>query len=73
MARTKVKLEWMRNYAARRQSYRKRSKGLLKKVSELNVLCDVDTCVVLNNPFDMDKPADVWPKLVGDVRRILAR
>lgn len=72
MGRRKVKLELIRDYSIRRRTYQKRSKGLIKKISELKVLCDIDTCVVLYNPFD-NKPAEIWPNNKDDVREILAR
>ncbi|ONK57462.1 uncharacterized protein A4U43_C09F760 [Asparagus officinalis] len=59
MARKKVTLAWIANDATRRATLKKRRRGLLKKVSELSVLCDVPACVVVYGP-DEAQP-EVWP------------
>ncbi|THU57598.1 hypothetical protein C4D60_Mb03t05200 [Musa balbisiana] len=70
MARKKVKLEWIANDTARKATFKKRKKGLMKKVSELSTLCDVKACMLIYGP---DEPhADVWPS-VPDAMRVLAR
>ncbi|KAJ8500835.1 hypothetical protein OPV22_011387 [Ensete ventricosum] len=70
MARKKVKLEWIVNHSARKATFKKRKKGLMKKVSELSTLCDVKACMIIYGP---DEPhADVWPS-VPDAMRVLAR
>ncbi|KAF9680790.1 hypothetical protein SADUNF_Sadunf06G0158100 [Salix dunnii] len=59
MTRKKVKLTWIVNDAARRASLKKRRIGLLKKVSELTILCGVEAFVIIYSPDDPE-PA-VWP------------
>ncbi|KAG5572883.1 hypothetical protein H5410_062649 [Solanum commersonii] len=41
----------MENSTERRVSYRKRQKGFLTKVCELNTLCDVELATLVNSPY----------------------
>ncbi|KAG6535235.1 agamous-like MADS-box protein AGL80 [Zingiber officinale] len=62
MARKKVKLAWIPNDATRRATFKKRKKGLMKKVSELATLCGVEACLVVYGPHDAaDAEPEVWP------------
>jgi len=70
MARSKVKLELVANESARKTTFRKRKKGLLKKMEELTTLCGVDACAIISSPFEA-KPA-VWPSPRG-ARKVLSR
>ena len=70
MARKKVKLEWITNDVARRATFKKRRKGLVKKVSELSTLCDVKACLIV---YGHNEPApEVWPSVMEAVR-VLAK
>ncbi|KAJ3707567.1 hypothetical protein LUZ61_011272 [Rhynchospora tenuis] len=68
MARSKMKLEYIRDNASRRSTLRKRSKGILKKVEEISVLCGTDACGIIYSPEEA--AAQVWPQPM-DARRIL--
>ncbi|KAJ0980036.1 hypothetical protein J5N97_015510 [Dioscorea zingiberensis] len=70
MARKKVKLAWIPNDSARRATFRKRRKGLMKKLEELSVLCNVEACGIVYGP-DEPQP-EVWPSK-GGARRVLER
>lgn len=70
MARKKVKLAFIKNDVSRKATYKKRKKGLMKKLSELSILCGVEICAIVSSPYDAEP--DVWPSAVG-VRRTLAR
>ncbi|VVA31257.1 PREDICTED: agamous MADS-box [Prunus dulcis] len=59
MTRKKVKLAWITNDSARKTSFRKRKEGLLKKLSELSILCDVSGFAIIYGPDD--KEPVVWP------------
>ncbi|KAK6231953.1 Transcription factor [Theobroma cacao] len=59
MTRKKVKLAWITNDSTRRASLKKRRLGLLKKVSELTTLCDVNACVIIYSPDEIEPK--VWP------------
>ncbi|KAG1326183.1 agamous-like MADS-box protein AGL80 [Cocos nucifera] len=61
MSRSSTKLELITDDAARKTSLKKRKKGLLKKVQELSILCDVDACAIIYEPED--RCPKVWPSL----------
>ncbi|CAN0920840.1 Agamous-like MADS-box protein AGL80 [Linum grandiflorum] len=71
MTRKKVKLAYITNDSARKATYNKRNKGLIKKVSKLSTLCDVQACAIVYSPYHMQP--EIWPpKLVG-VHHVLSR
>ncbi|KAG9439980.1 hypothetical protein H6P81_020145 [Aristolochia fimbriata] len=70
MARKKVKLSWISNDAARKATYKKRKKGLLKKVSELSTLCGVEATAVVIGPND-PHASEVWPSVPEAQRTLL--
>ncbi|KNA10446.1 hypothetical protein SOVF_144240 [Spinacia oleracea] len=59
MTRKKVKLAFIANDSARKATYKKRKRGLLKKMDELTTLCDVKACAILYSPYEA-RPV-VWP------------
>ncbi|XP_009383918.2 agamous-like MADS-box protein AGL80 [Musa acuminata AAA Group] len=61
MARKKLKLAWIANESTRRATYKKRKKGLVKKVSELATLCNVKVCMVIYGPQEAEPEA--WPSV----------
>ncbi|KAL9233046.1 hypothetical protein vseg_008088 [Gypsophila vaccaria] len=69
MARKKVRLHYIENDTARRVTYKKRVKGVLKKTQELSVLCGVDACAVVYGPYD--QVPIVWPSSETEAGRIL--
>ncbi|XP_068649129.1 agamous-like MADS-box protein AGL80 [Aristolochia californica] len=68
MAGKKVKLAWILNDSTRRAACRKRTKGLLKKVSELSTLCGVEVAIVAINPDNPDP--DTWPSVPDAIRTL---
>nr|GEZ57458.1 agamous-like MADS-box protein AGL80 [Tanacetum cinerariifolium] len=56
-----LKLQFKVDPKARKATLRKRKDGLLKKMDELKILCDVDACLVMYETPDADAPAEVWP------------
>ncbi|ERM98250.1 hypothetical protein AMTRI_Chr01g128370 [Amborella trichopoda] len=58
MARKKVTLAWIANDSARKSSFKKRKRGLLKKIAELSTLCGVPAFAVVYGPGD--HTPDVW-------------
>ncbi|KAL9685885.1 hypothetical protein QQ045_023339 [Rhodiola kirilowii] len=71
MTRSKVKLAYIINASARRTTYRKRKVGLLRKMSEISTLCDVEACSIIYSPFEA-QPV-LWPASDDDVHRVLTR
>ncbi|XP_010464142.1 PREDICTED: agamous-like MADS-box protein AGL80 [Camelina sativa] len=66
MARKKVKLAFITNDSSRKATYKKRKKGLLKKVNELSTLCGVNACAIIYSPYDSNP--EVWPSNSGAQR-----
>ncbi|KAK2395492.1 agamous MADS-box protein AGL80 [Trifolium repens] len=63
MMRKKLKLAFLSDDKARKATYKKRMKSIIKKVSELAILCNIPACAIISNPFN-SKP-EVWPNLEG--------
>ncbi|KAF5728013.1 hypothetical protein HS088_TW21G00155 [Tripterygium wilfordii] len=70
MTRKKVKLAYITNDSARKATFKKRKKGLMKKVSELSTLCGIDACAIVYSPYDSQP--EVWPSPVG-IQRVLSQ
>ncbi|KAK4339633.1 hypothetical protein RND71_041095 [Anisodus tanguticus] len=51
MTRKKVKLAFVESNTKRKNSYKKRHKGFLKKAEELSTLCDVETATIVYSPY----------------------
>ncbi|KAB2089817.1 hypothetical protein ES319_A03G086500v1 [Gossypium barbadense] len=52
MIRKKVKLAYITNDSSRKATYKKRNKGLMKKMSELNILCGIDNVAIMYSPYE---------------------
>lgn len=59
MTRQKLKLAFIENEPARKSTFKKRKRGILKKACELATLCDVPICLYIDSVYD-SKP-EVWP------------
>lgn len=70
MTRNKVNLAYISNDAARKITFKKRKKGLAKKVSELTTLCGIEACAIVFSPYDSQP--EVWPDPKG-ARQVIAR
>ncbi|WJX92800.1 hypothetical protein P8452_74392 [Trifolium repens] len=70
MTRKKVKLAFISNDVARKVSYKKRQKSLLKKVDELSTLCGIDACAIIYGPYGPQP--EIWPSPLG-VQRVLSK
>ncbi|KAH0460774.1 hypothetical protein IEQ34_008349 [Dendrobium chrysotoxum] len=68
MARKKTTLTYISNDAICRATLKKRCRGLLKKVNELSILCDISACTVVYS-LQTEQP-DVFPS-VEEVKKIL--
>ncbi|WRX23097.1 Transcription factor [Theobroma cacao] len=49
--------------SARKSTFKKGKKGLLKKASELTTLCGIEGFMIIYNPYDAQ--LEVWPSLAG--------
>ncbi|KAI3917622.1 hypothetical protein MKW98_021384 [Papaver atlanticum] len=65
-------LAYIENRSARRRSYRQRSKGFVRLVSELCILCGVDGCAIVCGPYPDLKP-EVWPTDQPEMQHVLMK
>ncbi|PWA71376.1 transcription factor, MADS-box [Artemisia annua] len=70
MTRKKVKFAFITNDSARKATFKKRKKGLMKKVNELSTLCGIDACAIIYSPYEAQP--EVWPSNIG-VQSVLAQ
>ncbi|KAG6590517.1 Agamous-like MADS-box protein AGL80, partial [Cucurbita argyrosperma subsp. argyrosperma] len=70
MTRKKVKLAYIVNDSARKATFKKRKRGLMKKVSELSTLCGIEACAIVFSPYDAQP--ELWPSPIG-VQRVLSQ
>lgn len=76
MGRGRITMELIQNEKARKTTFQKRKNGLMKKVNEFSILCDVDVCVILYAPnFEGQGylEPETWPKDPKEVQRILKK
>eukprot|EP01018_Ginkgo_biloba_P009345 Gb_05359 [translate_table: standard] len=62
MGRGKPSLRLIEKKADRQVTFKKRKFGLLKKVKELTILCDVEACMIISSP-QSEGGVDVWPDM----------
>ncbi|XP_020237628.1 agamous-like MADS-box protein AGL80 [Cajanus cajan] len=70
MPKTKVKLAFITNDAARKATYKQRKKGILKKIEELSTYCGIESCAIIYGPF-VEAP-EIWPSESG-VQNVLGK
>ncbi|PNX85604.1 agamous-like mads-box protein agl80-like [Trifolium pratense] len=71
MAGKKVKVAFICNISARKECYRKRKKGIIKKMREIKILCDIPACAIISNPFNSNN-TEVWPDL-EEAKQVIER
>ena len=70
-----MNLAYITDDSTRRVTFKKRNKGLFKKLSELTTLCDIKVCAVVYNPDEgrpmlfPDDPLDVF-NIISDFRKL---
>ncbi|KAK5846190.1 hypothetical protein PVK06_002464 [Gossypium arboreum] len=52
MIRKKVKLAYITNDSSRKATYKKRKKGLMKKMSELSTFCGINACAIMCSHYE---------------------
>lgn len=65
-----MKLAFIVNDAARKVTYKKRMKGLLKKIDELSTLCGIEACAIVYGPYEPQP--EIWPSPWG-VQNVLSK
>ncbi|PON47821.1 MADS-box transcription factor [Trema orientale] len=70
MTRKKLNLAYICNDWARKSTFKKRKKSLVKKLSELSTLCGIDACAIIRSPYEAEPEA--LPSAAG-VQRVVAK
>ncbi|KAH1033165.1 hypothetical protein J1N35_045339 [Gossypium stocksii] len=70
MSRKKMKLAYITNDSKRKTTYKKRTKGLVKKVREFTTLCGIEACATIHS-LDFNSQPKLWLSHTG-VRRLLS-
>ncbi|XP_058766256.1 agamous-like MADS-box protein AGL80 [Vicia villosa] len=68
--RRRVKLAFMVNDSARRITYTKRKKSLIKKIDELATLCGIEACAIVYSDFHSEP--EIWPS-PWEVQRVVTK
>lgn len=63
MTRKKVKLAYITNDSARKATFKKKKKGLMKKMSELSTFCNVKAYAIIYDHYDSQP--EVWHSPLG--------
>ncbi|KAM0040668.1 putative transcription factor MADS-type1 family [Helianthus debilis subsp. tardiflorus] len=59
MPRSKVKLAFIKDNKARKNSFMKRKEWLKNKLKEVSILCSIDACVIMYSSYEPE--LEVWP------------
>ncbi|CAA0807579.1 MADS-box transcription factor family protein [Striga hermonthica] len=73
MGRAKLNMEFITKEKTRNTTFAKRKKGLIRKLDELTILCDVSACIIIYGPKNetgLSEP-DVWPTDRDRAHRII--
>lgn len=75
MGRERLKMELIANERARKTTFLKRRKGIVKKAYEFSTLCELDLCMIIYGPKQTDRPPELhtWPENPNEVNRIINR
>ncbi|CAO2820348.1 unnamed protein product [Amaranthus hypochondriacus] len=71
MASQKVTLSFVENKTSRRKTYKRRVKSLLKKCHELSVLCNIDVCLIVFDPYN--ETLITSPSSVSEVKTLISK
>ncbi|VVA33371.1 PREDICTED: agamous MADS-box [Prunus dulcis] len=73
MGRGRLKMELIANERARKTTFQKRRKGMMKKAYEFSTLCELDVCMIIYGPKQTDRPPELhtWPENRDEVDRII--
>ncbi|XP_068344273.1 agamous-like MADS-box protein AGL3 [Pyrus communis] len=73
MGRGRLNMELITNERARKTTFQKRTKGILKKAGEISTLCDLDVCMIIYGPKQSGRSPELhtWPRNPSEVNRII--
>ncbi|KAH0714782.1 hypothetical protein KY285_007607 [Solanum tuberosum] len=68
MGRSKIKIELIEDHKKRKSTLVNRKAGLVKKISELSILCDVKACMII---YERNYNHQICPNDSNDVRELI--
>ncbi|KAK7399919.1 hypothetical protein VNO78_11116 [Psophocarpus tetragonolobus] len=72
MGRGRISMQLIEKEKARKTTFYKRKKGLMKKVYEFSTLCAVDVSAIIYAPKFLDK-LETWPQDSTEVERVIKK
>ncbi|KAH0776238.1 hypothetical protein KY290_007649 [Solanum tuberosum] len=67
MGRSKIKIELIEDHKKRKSTLINRKAGLVKKISELSILCDIKACMIIHEGNN----DQIWPSDSNDVQELI--
>ncbi|KAK4352748.1 hypothetical protein RND71_028267 [Anisodus tanguticus] len=75
MGRSKINKELIQDHKNRKSTFLKRKAGLIKKISELSILCDIKACMIIyegnNNQVTISQHDEIWPNDPNQVQELI--
>ncbi|XP_049380712.1 agamous-like MADS-box protein AGL103 [Solanum stenotomum] len=68
MGRSKIKIELIQDHKKRKSTLVNRKAGLVKKISELSILCDIKACMII---YEGNYNHKIWPNDSNDVQELI--
>ncbi|WMV54239.1 hypothetical protein MTR67_047624 [Solanum verrucosum] len=68
MGRSKIKVELIQDHKKRKSTLVNRKAGLVKKISELSILCDIKACMII---YEGNYNHQTWPKDPNKVKEVI--
>ncbi|XP_060175599.1 agamous-like MADS-box protein AGL17 [Lycium barbarum] len=76
MGRSKINMERIQDHKNRKSTFLKRKAGLIKKISELSILCDIKACMIIydshqGNNQVISQHDEIWPNDPNEVQELI--
>ncbi|KAK6775733.1 hypothetical protein RDI58_026734 [Solanum bulbocastanum] len=68
MGRSKIEMELIQDHKKRKSTLVNRKAGLVKKISELSILCDIKACMII---YEGNNNYQIWPNDSNDVQELI--
>ncbi|KAL3324151.1 hypothetical protein AABB24_038369 [Solanum stoloniferum] len=71
MGRSKIKVELIQDHKKRMKTLVTRKAGLVKKISELSILCDIKACMIIYEGNTTCQHDQIWPNDPNEVKELI--
>ncbi|OIT04246.1 PREDICTED: agamous-like MADS-box protein AGL82 [Nicotiana attenuata] len=68
MGRSKIKMELIQDHKKRNSTFQKRKACLIKKISEISILCDIKACMIISEGNNYE---EIWPNDPNEVQELI--